>query len=186
MRKEQKEDAVSPVIGVMLMLVVTVIIAAVVSVFATGLFTEQDPSSNVVIQLSNHEVTKQSGDTYNFSTMTFTHRGGDVLEISNLKLALTYGGDTYTFYVGDLWSKYPASASANPSLGSSEFADLRNWEPGEKITLDKFPDLFTNSGNYGYTTIADDWKNMNAKGSFDWSIVDATGYTIAAGTADVL
>ena len=185
MRKEQKEDAVSPVIGVMLMLVVTVIIAAVVSVFATGLFTEQDPSSNVVIQLSNHKVA-ESGGSYCFSSITFTHRGGDVLEISNLKLALTYGGDTYTFYMGDLWSKYPASASANPGLGSSEFADLRNWEPGEKITLDKFSDLFTNSGNYGYTTIADDWKNMNAKGSFDWSIVDATGYTIAAGTADVL
>ena len=185
MRKDQKEDAVSPVIGVMLMLVVTVIIAAVVSVFATGLFTEQDPSSNVVIQLSNHEVTKQSGDTYNFSTMTFTHRGGDVLEISNLKLALTYGGDTYTFYMGDLWSKYPESASSM-SGSSDEFADLRNWEPGEKLTLDKFSDLFTKPADFGYTTIANEWKNMNAKGSFDWSIVDATGYTIAAGTADVL
>ena len=184
MRKEQKEDAVSPVIGVMLMLVVTVIIAAVVSVFATGLFTEQDPSSNVVIQLSNHEVTKQSGDTYNFSTMTFTHRGGDVLEISNLKLALTYGGDTYTFYVGDLWSKYPESAQYGQS--AQEFSDLRNWEPGEKLTLDKFSNLFANPADFGYTTIADEWKNMNAKGSFDWSIVDATGYTIAAGTADVL
>ncbi len=34
---QRKEDAVSPVVGVMLMLVVTIIIAAVVSGFAGGL-----------------------------------------------------------------------------------------------------------------------------------------------------
>lgn len=37
---ERKEDAVSPVVGVMLMLVVTIIIAAVVSGFAGGLAGE--------------------------------------------------------------------------------------------------------------------------------------------------
>jgi FlaG/FlaF family flagellin (archaellin) len=37
---EGKEDAVSPVVGVMLMLVVTIIIAAVVSGFAGGLAGE--------------------------------------------------------------------------------------------------------------------------------------------------
>lgn len=37
MKKAQKEDAVSPVIGVMLMLVVTIVIAAVVAAFASGL-----------------------------------------------------------------------------------------------------------------------------------------------------
>ena len=35
--KQYKENAVSPVVGVMLMLVVTIIIAAVVSGFAGGL-----------------------------------------------------------------------------------------------------------------------------------------------------
>ena len=36
-KTEQKDDAVSPVVGVMLMLVVTIIIAAVVAAFAGGL-----------------------------------------------------------------------------------------------------------------------------------------------------
>ena len=36
-KKANKEDAVSPVIGVMLMLVVTIVIAAVVAAFATGM-----------------------------------------------------------------------------------------------------------------------------------------------------
>ena len=34
---KKKEDAVSPVIGVMLMLVVTIVIAAVVAAFASGM-----------------------------------------------------------------------------------------------------------------------------------------------------
>ena len=48
MRKEKtKEDAVSPVIGVMLLLVVTVVIAAVVVGFSTGLAgsTETTPTA---------------------------------------------------------------------------------------------------------------------------------------------
>jgi len=41
------EDAVSPVVGVMLMLVVTIIIAAVVSVFAGGITSPQQKSSQI-------------------------------------------------------------------------------------------------------------------------------------------
>ena len=180
MRKEN-EDAVSPVIGVMLMLVITIVIAAVVSVFATGLITSSDPSSNVVIQLSDHKLT-QVGDDYQFSTMTFTHRGGDVLDMSNLKLALAYGGDTYTFFMGDLWSDYPEQVEWDVM----EFQDLRNWEPGEKLTLDLFNYMYSSPDDFGYSSIDDGWANMNPKGSFSWSIIDITGYTIATGTADVL
>ena len=181
MRKE-KDDAVSPVIGVMLMLVITVVIAAVVSVFATGLITSSEPSSNVVISLSDHKLT-QVGDDYQFSTMTFTHKGGDVLDMSNLKLALAYGGDTYTFFMGDLWSDYPEMAGY---FGGAEFQDLRNWEPGEKLTFDLFSDLYSSPIDFGYSSLNDDWAKMNPKGSFSWSIIDVTGYTIATGTADVL
>lgn len=180
MRKEN-EDAVSPVIGVMLMLVITVVIAAVVSVFATGLITSSEPSSNVVISLSDHKLT-QVGDDYQFSTMTFTHKGGDVLDMSNLKLALAYGGDTYTFFMGDLWSDYPEQVEWDVM----EFQDLRNWEPGEKLTLDLFNYMYSSPDDFGYSSIDDGWANMNPKGSFSWSIIDITGYTIATGTADVL
>ena len=42
MTRKKSEDAVSPVIGVMLMLVVVIIIAAVVTVFATGTVAETE------------------------------------------------------------------------------------------------------------------------------------------------
>ncbi len=46
-REESRDAAVSPVIGVMLMLVVTLIIAAVVSSFAGGLGTTKDTTPTV-------------------------------------------------------------------------------------------------------------------------------------------
>lgn len=57
MRKdyEKKEDAVSPVVGVMLMLVVTIIIAAVVSGFAGGLAggTQKAPQVSMDVTIKN-------------------------------------------------------------------------------------------------------------------------------------
>ena len=40
LKKTETDDAVSPVVGVMLMLVVTILVAAVVTTFATGLTSE--------------------------------------------------------------------------------------------------------------------------------------------------
>ena len=48
-KKQKEEDAVSPVIGVMLMLVVTIVIAAVVAAFAGGLATEAEPVPAAVL-----------------------------------------------------------------------------------------------------------------------------------------
>lgn len=49
---KKNDDAISPVIGVMLMLVVTIIIAAVVAAFATGLTTDAEASPNAVLDVS--------------------------------------------------------------------------------------------------------------------------------------
>lgn len=54
-RMKPRESAVSPVIGVMLMLVVTIIIAAVVSAFAGGMAKDTDkaPSGTFKLRISN-------------------------------------------------------------------------------------------------------------------------------------
>jgi len=49
---KERDDAVSPVIGVMLMLVVTIIIAAVISGFAGGLVTSQEPAPSASFDVS--------------------------------------------------------------------------------------------------------------------------------------
>ncbi len=54
-RLKRGEEAVSPVVGVMLMLVVTIIIAAMVSAFAGGLAKTSDkgPTANLQVSIVN-------------------------------------------------------------------------------------------------------------------------------------
>ena len=74
--KIQRNDrAVSPVVGVMLMLVVTIIIAAIVSGFAGGLINSNQKAPQATIQA-----------TYSVAsgTLIMYHAGGDELQIANI------------------------------------------------------------------------------------------------------
>lgn len=53
MIQTKSEDAVSPVIGVMLMLVVTIVIAAVVAAFASGIGSNTEPAPTTVIDVTD-------------------------------------------------------------------------------------------------------------------------------------
>ena len=53
MIRTKSEDAVSPVIGVMLLLVVTIIIAAVVAVFASGVGADAEPAPATVLNVAD-------------------------------------------------------------------------------------------------------------------------------------
>jgi FlaG/FlaF family flagellin (archaellin) len=57
-KMKKRDDAVSPVVGVMLMLVVTIIIAAVVSGFASGVINSQKatPSANFDVSLTDKSI----------------------------------------------------------------------------------------------------------------------------------
>ena len=68
-KKISGNEAVSPVVGVMLMLVVTIIIAAVVSAFAGGLTESTDKAPQVSLK----------GTYSQTEGLTFTHQGGDTI-----------------------------------------------------------------------------------------------------------
>ena len=78
---ERKEDAVSPVIGVMLMLVVTIVIAAVVAAFAGGIATDTEPTPSVVL----------TADAYP-TKVILQSLSGDRLETVGLDVVV-YSGD---------------------------------------------------------------------------------------------
>ena len=72
----KKEGAVSPVIGVLLMLVVTIIIAAVVSAFAGGLTSGQSKAPQMTFEA-----------TYSLTDgMMIKHNGGDTLSVQDTKI----------------------------------------------------------------------------------------------------
>jgi len=123
--KTLSEHAVSPVVGVMLMLVVVIIIAAVVSAFAGGLATKEQKAPVSVLDVSIHALENAGGmppwgNGYYAPTMTIQHVSGDTLPTKDLRI-LTYfknpsgstmrgnlsgeiavaGNDTWTYYTVD-------------------------------------------------------------------------------------
>ncbi len=82
------EDAVSPVIGVILMVAITVILAAVIAAFVFGMGPpEQAPQAS--IRLSDVDVSA--------SNITLQHQGGDPIDLSKTSLTVTQG-DNISIY----------------------------------------------------------------------------------------
>lgn len=101
MTRKKSEDAVSPVIGVMLMLVVTVVIAAVVAIFATGMVEETEPAPIAKLDVEILTAYEVNGGTV--PTLHLTHVSGDPLDTADLKLSFSWDcehGDSCPFNTG--------------------------------------------------------------------------------------
>ena len=81
-------DAVSPVIGVMLMIVVTIIVAAVVSAFAGGMSASESKVPTAAFTIDT--------DLDNNGTIMFKHTGGDELILNEVLVQLEYNESTIT------------------------------------------------------------------------------------------
>jgi len=85
---KERDDAVSPVIGVMLMIVVTLIIAAVVSAMAGGVFTAQSPaptiSAKVTCSVDTAADAKDKNCTLNIDVLSTS----EVIDTKDLKITL--------------------------------------------------------------------------------------------------
>ncbi|MFA5294816.1 MAG: type IV pilin N-terminal domain-containing protein [Methanoregulaceae archaeon] len=117
---ERKEDAVSPVVGVMLMLVVTIIIAAIVSGFAGGLAggTEKAPQAAIDVKIEYGDAGMGSMEW----VMSFEHLGGDPILTKDLALINYWTNSTgYTYreeqkFSSELVDTWPADET--PIYGS--------------------------------------------------------------------
>ncbi|MDE2443886.1 MAG: type IV pilin N-terminal domain-containing protein [Methanocorpusculum sp.] len=134
MRNEQKfHDAVSPVVGVMLMLVVTIIIAALVASFAGGLATTSEATPQLAIKATY----SQSGG------MTITHAGGDAISLVGTKFMTTpsdlFGGDAamfaWTIDPTIIESKGTPIVSTNSAGNSTGFYTTSAFVAGDSLTI---------------------------------------------------
>jgi len=144
---KKNDDAVSPVVGVMLMLVVTIIIAAVVSGFAGGLASGTSKAAQVSLK----------ADYSQSEGMTITHMGGDVINTLRTKIIVAPTAD-FGSYEQLRWEVNTTVVNitkdgedkpwSDPLKTSSSIA--RTFQPGEtavvpygeKVTV---PDLDTSS-----------------------------------------
>ncbi|HJK77868.1 MAG TPA: type IV pilin N-terminal domain-containing protein [Methanocorpusculum sp.] len=105
MKRRVQENAVSPVVGVMLMLVITVIIAAVVSGFAGNIVSSTEKAPQVQLKyvgVMAGNISSDSGDLGEVG-LVFEHKGGEDLSLFNLQLDLkenirTGGNETTVAY----------------------------------------------------------------------------------------
>lgn len=89
MTQNKSEDAVSPVIGVMLMVVITVVIAAVITVFATGLVTDTKPAPNAVLDVKIYSKYYALEGLYG-PDLHLTHISGDPIDTDEIDLRFSW------------------------------------------------------------------------------------------------
>ena len=131
------DDAVSPVIGVILMVAITVILAAVIATFVLGLgesVSDTSPQANF-----QEDFTNDSGPSLDFTgntlavdgTLTVTHTNGDQIKAENLYMS---GGSAYDSRVS--WSTVVSGDNVNAGTSVKYGANTTDvvrviWDNGQ-------------------------------------------------------
>ncbi|PSP97939.1 type IV pilin [Halobacteriales archaeon QS_4_70_19] len=120
------DDAVSPVIGVILMVAITVILAAVIGTFVLGLgdqVSDTAPQASFTFDLTDNPVDNTGG---NPDTLTITHDGGDSITASQLSIVASgaTAEDSDTSSTASVsspndWETLSASSPAEVSAGTT-------------------------------------------------------------------
>lgn len=125
----RNENAVSPVVGVMLMLVVTIIIAAVVSAFAGGAISSKDKAPQAEISAK-----------YSIATgMQIYHDGGEAIPTSQLIFTIRDGetfGSSLDQLTSQLIDKTVIYNSENqPMIASDGGYSFSSFNPGDTLYI---------------------------------------------------
>ncbi|MBP2134027.1 hypothetical protein J2128_001993 [Methanomicrobium sp. W14] len=179
------ESGVSPVVGIMLMLVVTLVIAAVVSGFAGGLVSSNSkaPSASV------------SG-TYSISQgMTISHNGGDAIPLVTTKIYVSptksFGGDadkysweinkSHVFTTGDNAKAWAENGEYNVSKAFIAGDSVRISAEDLKYVQERPDGTVTDylDSDYGFAN------TDNIGLSFTLEFQDSSGTTIAESTVTI-
>lgn len=173
MKRTEKDDAVSPVVGVMLMLVVTIIIAAVVAAFAGGIATETKATPSAILSVDDCTLTYfndkflyygewMNSPAYDLTNMTIVNHGGETLSTEELSLLIEKNLASKTYAFAELLEKnggYPL----HQSLG-----------PGDSVTLSM------SHGKPDYGLIS---QSVSDGTPINWKVIyNPTGQAISSGT----
>jgi FlaG/FlaF family flagellin (archaellin) len=99
------DRAVSPVVGVMLMLSITVMIAAIVSAAAGGLSGTEKKAPNAILEVIIYSAKDYGG--YSMPSMTIKHISGNVLQTKDLQIITYYRTPSGSIVKGSLTGQVP-------------------------------------------------------------------------------
>lgn len=110
---KRDDEAVSPVIGVILMVAITVILAAVIGSFVFGMGSKVQSAPQVQLMVEDAGNTLGSTPYTNESVFKVTHYGGDDLICEDLKLQVANNSVTYELTWDDTNDYFVASGQLN-------------------------------------------------------------------------
>ncbi len=132
----ENEEAVSPVIGVILMVAITVILAAVIAAFVFGMGSDVQTTKTVAVTASLDKegylvaTLQGSSDVANLWSLNMTVDGGDEVLLND------------TTDNGDLWGTLGVGASFNtsePIKSGEHVVIVAHFKDGSsQVVLDKF------------------------------------------------
>jgi flagellin-like protein len=127
----QDDDAVSPVIGVILMVAITVILAAVIASFVLGL---GDPTSQTPTAQWSFEYNESS------SKVNITHQGGDAIDPGNINVTYGTATDTGTDVFGnsDITAGTSGQIDGTASSGTTVRIIYNDPESDSTSVLDEY------------------------------------------------
>lgn len=154
MIQKKSDDAVSPVVGVMLMLVITIVIAGVIAAFGTGMVGNTEAAPNVVLDVQILTSFGALGDEHGSligPDFQIRHVSGDPLDTGDIEIQIAWSEDvdkdgTYTdhystYSAATFKNKYPNKLQPVANIGSDArsqpmYVKVNNVpdKPGEEYT----------------------------------------------------
>jgi flagellin-like protein len=97
--ERESERAVSPVIGVILMVAITVILAAVIGAFVLEIGDQQEtaPNTSFDTEQADYQLQNRNSPIVNLTQVEITHSGGAVLDRDSVTLKVDGNSSTYDF-----------------------------------------------------------------------------------------
>jgi FlaG/FlaF family flagellin (archaellin) len=144
------EGAVSPVIGTLLMVSITVIIAAVIGTYVIGLgnqFTRTAPQALIGVENSTGTELGTTGASNSEIEITFKHGGTDTLTADDTEIKVAHRGETVTF-------DNPASKDAKFTTADTMTVTLDEDGP-DTIAWPSDDDLYSKTGFDGADVLDD-------------------------------
>jgi flagellin-like protein len=143
------DDAVSPVIGVILMVAITVILAAVIGTFVLGLgdqVSDTTPQASITFDFessasvvdSGASLTAEDGDSDVAGNLTIVHDGGDSLDRADINI--TDGSNSITAETAGFSTEISAGSSVEVSIDNDDTVRVvfASSDSGDSATLGEF------------------------------------------------
>ncbi|MBQ4134304.1 MAG: type IV pilin N-terminal domain-containing protein [Methanocorpusculum sp.] len=164
----KKEDAVSPIVGVMLMLVATIIVAAIVAAFAGGLAAETDASPNIII----------SGTYSQTDGLLLKHLSGD--SVSGVDIYVRPDQGFSTSYHKLSWKADSISESSVWNAGDTREVSASKIQPMTNGAPNSGTNHDGSSSSYGFNYQKSIGKTMIVELHKDGRIIASTPVKIMA------